>query len=141
MGGRITHLRGAANTAMPIRSRFGTASSFRAVELEGLNGTALDPQVAIRGPCGMPFLVVLVLFLLSVSAAAQDGPPRSPINTLREIGPALFACWTPQSEAHSFQVTIRLSFKRNGEVLGRPFITFSQFNGDVADQKRPWVRS
>jgi hypothetical protein len=49
------------------------------------------------------------------------------------IGPALFACWT---EAQSFHVTIRLSLNRNGEVLGKPAITFSQFGGDMADQKR-----
>ncbi len=83
----------------------------------------------------MPFVVLLVLLALPASAAAQDGPARPPINTLREIGPALFACWTPPSQVQSFQVTIRLSFKRTGEVLGQPAITFSAFNGDVADQK------
>lgn len=81
-------------------------------------------------------LVLLVLVVLSTSAAAQDGPARSPINTLREIGPALFACWTPPSEAQLFQVTIRLSFRRTGEVIGKPAITFSQFSGDMADQQR-----
>ncbi len=84
----------------------------------------------------MPFVALLVLVALSTSAAAQDGPARPAINTLREIGPALFACWTPPSQVQSFQVTIRLSFKRTGEVLGQPAITFSAFNGDVADQKR-----
>ena len=81
-------------------------------------------------------LVLLILVVLSTSAAAQDGPARSPINTLREIGPALFACWTPPSEAQLFQVTIRLSFRHTGEVIGKPAITFSQFSGDMADQKR-----
>ena len=52
------------------------------------------------------------------------------------IGPALFACWTPPSEAQSFHVTIRMSLDRNGEVLGKPAITFSRFSGDMADQKR-----
>ena len=71
------------------------------------------------------------LFLL-----AAESHVRPPVNTLREVGPALSACWRPPQAAQSYEVTVRLSFKRTGEVLGRPMITFSHFNGDPADQKR-----
>src|SRR4051794_36591177 len=84
----------------------------------------------------MPFLALLLALILSGSAVAQTAPARPPINSLQEIGPALWACWTPPSETQHFEVTIRLSFKRSGEVLGKPAITFAQFHGDVADQKR-----
>lgn len=83
-----------------------------------------------------PVPAFLLTLVLSASAAAQGGPARPPLNTLQEIGPALTACWTPPSETQSFGVTVRLSFKRTGEVLGKPAITFSKFSGDVADQRR-----
>ncbi len=42
----------------------------------------------------------------------------------------------PPRRTQNFQVTISFSFKRNGEVLGKPRITYSTFNGDVQEQKR-----
>ena len=79
-----------------------------------------------------PLLLGLVLLASSGQAAAG----RPPVNTLQEIGPALVACWKPPRDVQNYEVTVRLSFKRSGEVLGRPIITFSRFNGDEADQKR-----
>jgi hypothetical protein len=46
------------------------------------------------------------------------------VNTLNDIVRAMQACWRPASVRYSGQsVTIRISFKRNGEVLGKPMIT------------------
>jgi hypothetical protein len=84
----------------------------------------------------MPSPLSVFGFVLSVSAAGQGAPLRPPVNTLQEIGPALFACWRPPADAQNFEVTVRLSFKRSGEVLGKPMITFSRFNGELDDQKR-----
>ncbi|MDF2811752.1 MAG: hypothetical protein K0S56_2783, partial [Microvirga sp.] len=61
------------------------------------------------------------------------GPP---VNTLQEMGSALWSCWFPPAGTQNFQVTIRFSFNRNGEVLGKPRITYSTFNGDRAEQMR-----
>src|SRR3954464_61358 len=77
----------------------------------------------------------LAFGLALLTSSGQTAPPP-PINTLQEIGPALTACWKPPSAVQNYEVTIRLSFKRSGEVLGKPMITFSQFSGDTADQKR-----
>ena len=46
------------------------------------------------------------------------------VNTLNDIVRAMQACWRPAGVGYSGQsVTIRISFKRNGEVLGKPMIT------------------
>jgi hypothetical protein len=46
------------------------------------------------------------------------------VDTLRDIVRAMQACWRPTDVRYSGQsVTIRISFKRNGEVLGKPMIT------------------
>ena len=60
---------------------------------------------------------------LGTSAAAQ----KPALNTLKDLGAALRACWTPPPLAQSrpgMQITVQLSFKRNGELFGNPRITF-----------------
>ena len=83
---------------------------------------------------------LVVGFALSLFAAtasvAQQPPAGPPVNTLREMGVALWSCWSPPSGTQNFQVTVTFSFKRSGEVLGKPRITYSTFNGDVEEQKR-----
>jgi ABC-type sugar transport system substrate-binding protein len=74
-------------------------------------------------------------FLVLTPAAAQQPPARPQINTLREMGEALWSCWSPPPDTQNFQVTIRFSFKRDGQVLGKPRITYSTFNGDVSEQR------
>jgi hypothetical protein len=79
-------------------------------------------------------LFIVAAVVLAAPAAAQDAA-RAPVNTLQEIGAALGACWRPPSGTWHYEVTVRLSFKRNGEVLGTPRITFSHFTGNVEEQK------
>jgi len=66
----------------------------------------------------------LVTALLATAVGAQQRPT---LNTLKELGFALHACWVPppldQSRA-GMQVTVMMSFKRNGQLLGHPRITF-----------------
>jgi hypothetical protein len=63
--------------------------------------------------------------------AGEPVPAR--LDTLRDIGRAIRACWRPGGAQNSGQeVTIRISFKRTGEVLGQPRITHYRAgrNGD-----------
>ena len=59
------------------------------------------------------------------SVAAQKAPAE--LNTIKDVFSALHACWMPppleQSRA-GMQITVQLSFKRSGEILGNPRITF-----------------
>ena len=52
---------------------------------------------------------------------------------------AIRACWRPPASGEGptgMQVTVRVSFKRSGEVLGRPRITYYKAGGDRAFQDR-----
>ena len=67
----------------------------------------------------------LALAALASDAVAEPGP--SPLNTMKDMGAALQACWVPPPIDQSrpgMQITVQMSFKRNGELLGQPRITF-----------------
>jgi hypothetical protein len=80
-------------------------------------------------PTEWPYVEVisgaLATAMLMSSAAAQD--PRARLNTINDMGAALRACWVPppleQSRA-GMQITVQMTFKRNGELFGKPRITF-----------------
>jgi hypothetical protein len=53
--------------------------------------------------------------------------PAAPINTIAEVFAALEACWIPpalEQARAGMQITVLLSFKRSGELLGMPRITY-----------------
>ena len=68
----------------------------------------------------------MLAFAALVSGAAAQ-TPQPPVNTLREVMAALRACWVPPPLAQprvGMQITVQMSFRRNGELLGQPRITF-----------------
>jgi hypothetical protein len=68
----------------------------------------------------------LAIAALSASAVAQN--PQAPINTLTDLEAALQACWVPPPMEQSrpgMQITVLMSFKRNGELFEQPRITIS----------------
>lgn len=68
--------------------------------------------------------------------------PVQRINSIREVFQAVQACWQPPAgSGYSGQeVTLRMSFKRNGEVLGQPRITYYNA-GAEPEQREPFTRS
>lgn len=79
--------------------------------------------------------VALVLVACATNAAAQA--PQGQINTLNELGAALRACWIPPSLDRSragMQVTVQMSFRRNGELFGKPKVTFE--SSGASDDER-----
>jgi hypothetical protein len=67
----------------------------------------------------------LTVAALATGAAAQT--PAVTLNTLNELGAALRACWVPPPIDQSrpgMQITVQMSFRRNGELFGQPRITF-----------------
>jgi hypothetical protein len=67
----------------------------------------------------------LTAVVLATAAFAQ--PPRQPLNTLTDVIAALRACWAPPPIDQSrpgMQITVQMSFRRNGELFGQPRITF-----------------
>ena len=78
---------------------------------------------------------MLAFAALATGVAAQA--PQTPVNTLSELMAALRACWVPppldQSRA-GMQITVQVSFRRNGELLGQPRITFE--SAGASDDER-----
>ena len=77
----------------------------------------------------------LVLVACATNAAAQA--PQGQINTLNELGAALRACWISPSLDRSrsgMQLTVQMSFRRNGELFGKPKITFE--SSGASDDER-----
>ena len=75
---------------------------------------------------------------LALAALVSDAvaePAR--LNTIKDMGTALQACWVPPPIDQSrpgMQITVQMSFKRNGELLGQPRITFE--SAGASDDER-----
>ena len=75
---------------------------------------------------------------LALAALASDAvaePAR--LNTMKDMGAALQACWVPPPLDQSrpgMQITVQMSFRRNGELLGHPRITFE--SAGASDDER-----
>jgi len=83
---------------------------------------------------------VLVIATLAGSAAAQS--PRAPINTLNDLEAALLDCWVPppiEQSRPGMQITVLMSFKRNGELFGQPRFTFQ--SSDASASRSPCASS
>lgn len=72
----------------------------------------------------------------------NDGVPVRRIDTMQEVFQAIQACWRPPAGSgfSGQEITLRLSFKRNGEILGTPRITFYNA-GTQAEQREAFTRS
>jgi hypothetical protein len=56
-----------------------------------------------------------------------EPPPERRLDTIRDMFAALRACWVPpaaDAARPGTQLSVRLSFKRNGEPVGEPRVTF-----------------
>ena len=56
----------------------------------------------------------------------SHAPGGAPANTLHDVFDKLFGCWKPPSvsAATPMDITVRFSFNRGGEILGKPRITY-----------------
>jgi hypothetical protein len=90
-----------------------------------------------RGPCRPEFdpplgqnlqlTIMLAAEQRSVGEAHDDPGGERKLNTIRELLAALRACPValPEVGRQGMQMTVQLSFKRNGEIIGTPRITFT----------------
>ena len=77
----------------------------------------------------------LAIAVCTTGAAAQA--PQRHINTLNELGAAMRACWIPpplDQARVGMQVTVQMTFRRNGELFGKPRITFE--SSGASDEER-----
>ncbi|MGH9809660.1 MAG: hypothetical protein ACRD9W_20810, partial [Terriglobia bacterium] len=74
-------------------------------------------------------LSAALLLISQAPASAQGqgqpqprGPGGTPANTIQDVFDKLFHCWKPPSAsaATPMDITVRFSFNRSGEILGKP---------------------
>jgi hypothetical protein len=88
-----------------------------------------------RGPCipeiDYPYGENLQLTVESVPPKDDEAKYQKPDHDLDNIGDlfaALRSCWTPpqgESAKEGMQMTVRFSFKRSGDMIGPPRVTFA----------------
>jgi hypothetical protein len=81
----------------------------------------------------------LAIAALSASAVAQNA--QAPISTPTGLEAALQACWVPPPMEQSrpgMQITVLMSFKRNGELFEQPRIVFQ--SREASDTQRSSYR-
>jgi hypothetical protein len=74
-------------------------------------------------------------------ADAQAGAAPKKLNTIREVFTALRGCWVPPAEdqvSPGMQLSVRLSFKRNGEPIGEPRLTYVTPGISERDRQNFW---
>jgi hypothetical protein len=79
--------------------------------------------VALRRNPSIWFAAALLLASSSI-ASAQSGPDR--VDNLRDMYTRLESCWQPPpvSRANPVDITVIFSFDRDGNIFGRPKITY-----------------
>ena len=78
-----------------------------------------------------------VLAFAAIATVAMAEPPPAALNTLNDLWAALRACWVPPPIDQSrpgMQITVQMSFRRNGELFGQPRITFESVGASDDDR-------
>ena len=72
-----------------------------------------------------PFLGFAALLLCLASTVQASAQPVQ-LDTLKDIFVRLHSCWKPPplSQANTIDITVIVSFNRNGDILGHPRITY-----------------
>ncbi|MBR0895601.1 hypothetical protein JQ616_11625 [Bradyrhizobium tropiciagri] len=103
-----------------------------------------------HGPCfpemDYPYGENLQLTILTVPPEGQAEKYRKPdhdLNTIGDLFAALRSCWAPpppDDARAGMQMSVRFSFKRSGEMIGAPRLTFST-RGIPADTRATYLNA
>jgi len=91
-----------------------------------------------------PFSQQLLLTIKSSDTPPANGQSEEEpkkLNTIRDVFAALRRCWVPPAEdqvSPGMQLSIRLSFKRNGEPIGEPRLTYVTPGISERDRQSFW---
>src|SRR6202166_4443387 len=75
--------------------------------------------------------------------AAKYQKPDHDLNTIGDLFAALRSCWSPppaDSAQQGMQMSVRFSFKRTGEMIGAPFMTYATA-GVSADVRATYLKA
>jgi len=111
------------------------------------NNSAARVQPGCDGnqPCGPEILPqTLALTITSRDAGPGKAPSAdTPIESIPDLFAALRTCWEPPAREEAqegVQMSVRFSFKRTGEVIAAPFVTYTT-PGTKADVKEVYRRA
>ena len=143
----------ATGTADARRRQPIDATPFSHAPCSVLSGRPCTPtycSVLNRGPCipeiDYPYGENLQLTIESVpspDAAAKYQKPDHDLNTLADLFAALRSCWSPpspESAREGMQMSVRFSFKRSGEIIAAPRLTYSTA-GVSADTRTTYLKA
>jgi hypothetical protein len=63
--------------------------------------------------------------ITGVIRASVAAAPVVRIERIRDVFPAIRACWSPAGQGDG-QLTVRLAFRRDGTIMGAPRVTYSK---------------
>ena len=143
----------AAGTANAGPRRQIDATPFSHAPCSVLDGQPCTPSfcsVFNHGPCipeiDYPYGENLQLTVDSVPSredAAKYQKPNHDLDTIGDLFAALRSCWSPppaDSAHQGMQMTVRFSFKRSGEIIGTPRLTFATA-GVSADTRAAYLKA
>src|SRR6478735_7831405 len=129
------------------------ATPFSHAPCSVLDGQPCTPSfcsVFNNGPCipeiDYPYGENLQLTIESVPAQDQAAKYRKPdhdLDTIGDLFAALRSCWTPppaESAREGMQMSVRFSFRRTGEIIAAPRLTFST-SGVPADTRSLYLKA
>ena len=118
--------------------------------LDGQPCTPTFCSVFNHGPCipeiFYPLGQDLQLTIESVPSQDQAAKYRKPdhdLDTIGDLFAALRSCWTPpaaETARQDMQMSVRFSFKRSGEIIAAPRLTFST-SGVPADTRSLYLKA
>jgi hypothetical protein len=76
--------------------------------------------------------LAIAVFAGSNEAGAQERTCRSPdpVDTIKDMSAAIYACWKPPPGTAGMSLTLRFSLRRNGTLIGKPRATYSDLGAD-----------
>src|ERR1700710_1534859 len=143
----------AAGTASAGPRRQIDATPFSHAPCSVLDGRPCTPSfcsVFNHGPCipeiDYPYGENLQLTVDSVPPAANAAKYQKPdhdLDTIGDLFAALRSCWSPppaDTAREGMQMSVRFSFKRSGEIIGTPRLTFATA-GVPADTRATYLKA
>jgi hypothetical protein len=87
-------------------------------------------MVSARRKPSVWFAAALVWLAPAAHAQAE------PLDTIKEVIAKLYSCWRPPpaSRANPMDITVIVSFNREGAILGQPRITYESANAGDSDR-------
>jgi hypothetical protein len=142
-----------AATAADARQRQLDATPFSHAPCSVLDGQPCTPSfcsVFNHGPCipeiDYPYGENLQLTIESAPSrddAAKYQKPDHDLDTIGDLFAALRSCWSPPPAASArqgMQMSVRFSFKRSGEIIAAPRITYATA-GVAADTRATYLKA